>query len=74
MEDLLNSLVRTLESSSGRSTGMMIAAIGLMVWWGVRSVRKGIQKVKGEVAVVEAEKAVEIERPRKRLPLRAFHR
>ncbi len=74
MEDLLNSLFRTLESSSGRSTGMMIAAIGLMIWWGVRSVRKGIQKVKGEVAVVAAEKAVEIERPRKRLPLRAFHR
>ena len=74
MEDLLNSLFRTLESSSGRSTGMMIAAIGLVIWWGVRSVRKGIQKVKGEVAVLAAEKAVEIERPRKRLPLRAFHR
>ena len=44
MEDLINSLLKSLESASGRSIGMVLAVIGALIWWGIHLIRKlGLQ-------------------------------
>ncbi|MCY3872187.1 MAG: hypothetical protein OXG87_21785 [Gemmatimonadetes bacterium] len=72
MEDLINSLLKTLESASGRSIGMVLAVIGALIWWGVHLIRKIGRKMRNDVSV--SEKSTGFQRPRKRLSLRAYHR
>lgn len=74
MEELINSLLRSLESASGRSIAMVMAVIGAIVWWVVHLIRKGVRKVTGEVSEMVFEEPVGPQRPRKRLSLRAYHR
>lgn len=72
MEDLINSLLKTLESASGRSIGMVLAVIGAIVWWVVHLIRKLGRKMRNAVSV--SEPPTGIQRPRKRLSLREYHR
>ena len=72
MEDLINSLLKSLESASGRSIGMVMAVIGAIIWWGVHLIRKAGRKMRHDVGV--SEKPIDVQRPRKRLSLRAHHR
>lgn len=72
MEDLINSLLKSLESASGRSIGMVMAVIGAIIWWGVHLIRKMGRKMRNDVGVPE--EPIGSERPRKRLSLRAYHR
>ena len=72
MEDLINSLLKSLESASGRSIGMVLAVIGALIWWGVHLIRKLGRKMRHDVSVPE--NPTDIQRPRKRLSLRAYHR
>lgn len=74
MEDLINSLMRSLESSSGRSTGMVMAVVVGFIWWVVYVIRKGAQKVMGEPVEAVVEEPIARTEPRKRLPLRDYHR
>ncbi len=72
MEDLINSLLKSLESASGRSIGMVMAVIGAIIWWGVHLIRKAGRKMRNDVGV--SKKPIDVQRPRKRLSLRAHHR
>ncbi|MDE2800039.1 MAG: hypothetical protein OXI94_15360 [Gemmatimonadota bacterium] len=72
MEDLINSLLKSLESASGRSIGMVMAVIGALIWWGVHLIRKIGRKMRNDVSVSENPSGVQ--RPRKRLSLREYHR
>ena len=72
MEDLINSLLKSLESASGRSIGMVLAVIGALIWWGVHLIRKIGRKMRNGVSVPE--KPTGFQRPRKRLSLREYHR
>ena len=72
MEDLINSLLKSLESASGRSIGMVLAVIGAIVWWGIHLIRKIGRKMRNGVSM--SENPTGIQRPRKRLPLREYHR
>ena len=72
MEDLINSLLKSLESASGRSIGMVMAVIGALIWWGVHLIRKIGRKMRPDVSV--SEKPIDVQRPRKRLSLREYHR
>ncbi|MCE2431962.1 MAG: hypothetical protein J4F29_03400 [Candidatus Latescibacteria bacterium] len=72
MEDLINSLLKSLESASGRSIGMVMAVIGALIWWGVHLIRKIGRKMHNDVSVPE--KPIDVQRPRKRLSLREYHR
>ena len=72
MEDLINSLLKSLESASGRSIGMVMAVIGALIWWGVHLIRKIGRKMRNDVGV--SEKSTDVQRPRKRLSLREYHR
>ena len=72
MEDLINSLLKSLESASGRSIGMVMAVIGALIWWGVHLIRKIGRKMRNDVSV--SEKSTDVQRPRKRLSLREYHR
>ena len=72
MEDLINSLLKSLESASGRSIGMVMAVIGALIWWGVHLIRKIGRKMRNDVSV--SEKSIDVQRPQKRLSLREYHR
>ena len=72
MEDLINSLLKSLESASGRSIGMVLAVIGAIIWWSVHLIRKLGRKMRNDVSV--SEKPMDFQRPRKRLSLREYHR
>ena len=72
MEDLINSLLKSLESASGRSIGMVLAVIGALIWWAIHLIRKIGRKMRHDVSV--SEKPIDVQRPRKRLSLRAYHR
>ena len=72
MEDLINSLLKSLESASGRSIGMVMAVIGALIWWGVHLIRKLGRKMRNDVSV--SENPTGFQRPRKRLSLREYHR
>jgi hypothetical protein len=72
VEDLINSLLKSLESASGRSIGMVMAVIGALIWWGVHLIRKIGRKMRDDVGV--SEKPSDLQRPRKRLSLREYHR
>ena len=72
MEDLINSLLKSLESASGRSIGMVMAVIGAIIWWGVHLIRKAGRKMRNDVSV--SKKPTGVQRPRKRLSLRTYHR
>ena len=72
MEDLINSLLKSLESASGRSIGMVMAVIGALIWWGVHLIRKIGRKMRNDVSVPE--KSIDVQRPQKRLSLREYHR
>ena len=72
MEDLINSLLKSLESASGRSIGMVLAVIGAIIWWAVHLIRKLSRKMRNDVSA--SEKSSDSQRPRKRLSLREYHR
>lgn len=72
MEDLINSLLKSLESASGRSIGMVLAVIGAIIWWGVHLIRKLGRKMRNDVSVSETPTGSQ--RPQKRLSLREYHR
>jgi len=72
VEDLINSLLKTLESASGRSIGMVLAVIGALIWWCVHLIRKLGRKMRNDVSV--SENPTGSQRPRKRLSLREYHR
>jgi len=72
VEDLINSLLKSLESASGRSIGMVLAVIGTLIWWGVHLIRKIGRKMRNDVSVSENPSGVQ--RSRKRLSLREYHR
>ena len=72
MEDLINSLLKSLESASGRSIGMVLAVIGAIIWWGIHLIRKLGRKMRNDVSV--SEKPTGFQRPQKRLSLREYHR
>ena len=65
MEDLINSLLKSLESASGRSIGMVLAVIGALIWWGVHLIRKLGRKMRHDVSVSEKP-------PRHPTPAKAF--
>ncbi|MFT5367048.1 MAG: hypothetical protein ACI8V2_002006 [Candidatus Latescibacterota bacterium] len=73
IENVIDSLVRALENASGRSIGMVMAVIGIAVWWVVSRVKKAMRMLSGEEVLADSE-TVDIERPRRRLSLRAYHR
>ena len=73
MENLIDSLMKSLENASGRSIGMVMAVIGVVVWWIVSRVKNAMRVLSGETVAGEADR-VEIERPRRRLSLKAYHR
>ncbi|MBT3606080.1 MAG: hypothetical protein HOE48_06345 [Candidatus Latescibacteria bacterium] len=73
MENLIDSLIKSLENASGRSIGMVMAVIGIVVWWVVSQIKKSMRVLSGERAPQESE-TVEIERPRRRLSLKVYHR
>lgn len=73
MENLIDSLMRALENASGRSIGMVMALVGIVVWWVVSRIKKAMRVISGESATAEPE-TVTIERPRRRLSLKAYHR
>lgn len=73
LEDLISSLLKSLESASGRSIAMVMAVIGAIIWWVVHLIRKGVRKVTGGVAAIVSGEPVGLERPRKRLSLREYH-
>ena len=66
MENILESLFRTLEHADGRGVGLVLAAIGLAIWWVV----KRIKKLTRPAAETSEPQPLEPERPRRRLPLR----
>lgn len=65
--------MRVLENASGRSIGMGMAVIGVVIWWVVSRVKMGVRRFNGE-AVDEVSEEPVTERPRRRLSLRAYHR
>jgi len=73
IENVIDSLVRALENASGRSIGMVMAVIGIAVWRVASRVKKAMRMLSGEEVITDTE-TVEIERPRHRLSLRAYHR
>lgn len=74
MEDLIQSLMKSLETSSGRSIGMVMAVIGGFIWWVVHVVRTGARKVTGAVVETMPEEPAVRTEPRKRLSLHNYHR
>jgi len=70
---MIESLMRVLENASGRSIGMAMAVVGVVIWWVVSRVKMGVRRLNGEADDVVSEKPVS-ERPRRRLSLRAYHR
>lgn len=73
MENLIDSLMKSLENASGRSIGMVMAIVGIVVWWVVSRTKKAMRVLSGERPPIEPE-MVKIERPRRRLSLKAYHR
>lgn len=73
IEQWIDSLRHALENASGRSIGMVMGVIGIVIWWVVSRVRKAMHVLSGEDLAVASER-VAIERPRRRLSLRAYHR
>ena len=74
MEDLIQSLMKSLETSSGRSIGMAMAVVGGFIWWVVHVIRTGARKVTGTVVETVSEEPAGPREPRKRLSLRDYHR
>lgn len=72
IENMLDSLMHTLENASGRSMGMVMGVMGIVVWWVVSRVQKAMRVLSDEDVRLDAETVVE--RPRRRLSLRAYHR
>ena len=72
-ENLIDSLMRALENASGKSIGMVMGVIGIVVWWVVSRVKKAMRVLSGEEALTDAEQR-DVERPRRRLSLRVYHR
>jgi len=73
IEHWIDSLMHALENASGRSIGMVMGITGIVVWWMVSRVKKAMHVLSGE-AQQEVSEQVAIERPRRRLSLRAYHR
>ncbi len=73
IENWIDSLMHALENASGRSIGMVMGVIGIVVWWVVNRVKKAMHVLSGE-ALTSTQKQEPIERPRRRLSLRAYHR
>jgi hypothetical protein len=73
MESLADDLINALQNASGRSIGTGVAVIGIAVWWLKSRVKKGTKILLGEQVGKTSERP-EVERPRRRLPLRAYHR
>lgn len=71
---MLDSLMKVLENASGRSIGMTMAVIGIVVWWGVSKLQKGVRHLKGDDLSEISETIKDIDRPRRRLSLRSYHR
>jgi len=73
IEQWIDSLMHALENASGSRIGMVMGVMGIVVWWVVSRVKKAMHVLSGEDLVVAPEQ-VTIERPRRRLSLRAYHR
>jgi hypothetical protein len=69
----VDSLMHALENASGRSIAMVMGVIGIVVWWVTSRAKKAMHVLSGEDLTVMSERET-IERPRRRLSLRAYHR
>lgn len=72
-ENVIDSLMRALENASGRSIGMVMGIIGIVVWWMVSRVKKAMRVLAGEDTGEHTQQS-DMARPRRRLSLRAYHR
>jgi len=52
---------------------MVMAVVGVVVWWIVSRIKRAMRVISGERITPELEAEV-IERPRRRLSLKAYHR
>ncbi|MGA1195612.1 MAG: hypothetical protein ACO36I_03810 [Candidatus Latescibacterota bacterium] len=73
IENWIDSLMHALENTSGRSIGMVMGVIGIVVWWVVSRVKRAMHVLSGD-DLISTPKQETIERPRRRLSLRAYHR
>ncbi|MDA0710603.1 MAG: hypothetical protein O3B73_10395 [bacterium] len=72
MEILQDNVIKLLETASARSIGLAMAALGLTAWWLVTRIKNAGNQAPAINSQVKEHRAAK--GPRRRLPLRAYHR